>query len=39
LGRLVSFYAESNAQLAQLVSRDQPDFRLPQWLYNEHENG
>jgi hypothetical protein len=39
LGRLVSFYAESNAKLAQLVSRDQPDFRLPQWLYNEDENG
>ena len=39
LERLASFYAESNAQLAQLVSRDQPESRLPTWLYNEHDDG
>ena len=39
LERLASFYAQSNAQLAQLVSRDQPESRLPTWLYNEHQNG
>jgi hypothetical protein len=37
--RLTSFYKESNARLAQLVARDQPDSRLPSWLHNARENG
>jgi hypothetical protein len=39
LERLASFYGESNVRLAQLVSRDQPESRLPAWLYNEHQRG
>jgi hypothetical protein len=39
LERLASFYAKSNARLAQLVARDQPESGLPKWLHNEHENG
>ena len=38
LERLASFYGESNDRLAQLVARDQPEFGLPKWLHNEHED-